>query len=70
MRECEYTCRDCKWLDMDQKTSVGYVCVNKNRKMVEMSGGRRNLSHLKYPSTRACKTGFELKEGGRDVRKN
>ena len=50
-------CKDCKWLDMSKKTSVGYPCKNTNRLMY---GGK--LSHLKAPTTPACKTGFEPKE--------
>ena len=50
-------CKDCKWLDMSKKTSVGYPCKNTNRLTY---GGK--LSHLKAPTTPACKTGFEPKE--------
>lgn len=50
-------CKDCKWLDMNQKTSVGYVCTNRNRLIY---GGK--LSHLKHPTQPACKTGFEPRE--------
>lgn len=53
-----YQCKDCKYLDMNQKFSVGYVCTNTKRKRPM---GTRNLGHIKQPTTPACKTGFELK---------
>ena len=51
-------CKDCKWLDMNQKTSVGYVCTNDKRRRAKT----RTLGHIKNPTTPACKTGFEQKE--------
>lgn len=50
-------CKDCKYLDMTQKTSVGYVCTNKSRK--RNFGNGHYIGHLKPPTTPACKTGFE-----------
>lgn len=59
-------CKDCKYLDFNQKTSVGYVCTNTDRRMIPYFNGRfghcRALSHLKQPATPACKSGFERKE--------
>lgn len=60
-------CKDCKWLDMGQKTSVGYLCTNTRRKMNNVFGRRRfaylgvPTSRLKTPTQPACKTGFEPK---------
>lgn len=51
-------CKDCKYLNMKVKTSVGYPCTNRDRLIY---GGK--LSHLKAPTTPACKTGFEPKGG-------
>ena len=53
-----YQCKDCEYLDMNQKFSVGYVCTNNKRKRPM---GTRNLGHIKQPTTPACKTGFKLK---------
>ena len=50
-------CKDCKWLDMTQKTSVGYLCTNTTRIMY----GKSLVSRLKPPTSPACKTGFEPK---------
>lgn len=50
-------CKDCKWLDLTQKTKVGYVCTNKNR-----ITRKRTLGHLKQKNTPACKSGFEPRE--------
>lgn len=47
-------CRDCKWLDWNDKRSVGYACVNPN--IVH-----RKLGMFKYPSTPACRRGFEIR---------
>ena len=59
-------CKDCKYLDFNQKSSVGYVCTNTNRRMVARFKGKygycNTLSHLKASTTPACKTGFERKE--------
>lgn len=61
-------CKDCKWLDMTKKTSVGYLCTNTTRKMYGAYQHGRHLSNLgvpisrlKAPTTPACKTGFEPK---------
>lgn len=51
-----YTCSDCKWLDTTQKKSVGYKCVNPNRKW------RSNTAQWHSPSCKACKCGFERQE--------
>lgn len=55
-------CKDCKWLNMNKKTSVGYPCTNTTRTRYGIRGGAQTLSHLKAPTTPACKTGFEPKE--------
>ena len=63
-------CKDCKWLDMNQKTSVGYLCTNIRRKMYKIRD-KYNVaailgfptSRLKAPTQPACKTGFEPKDG-------
>lgn len=60
-------CRDCKWL-CGKKTSVeigrvnriGIECMNRNRRLVRH--GKVGVNRIKYPSTPACKTGFEPKE--------
>lgn len=61
-------CKDCKWLDMNAKTSVGYLCTNTRRKMNKTFQRRGELfdlivptSRLKAPTQPACKTGFEPK---------
>lgn len=51
-------CRDCRHLDMEQKSVIGCVCTNTDRKRPTT----KNLGHIKYPSTCACKTGFEPRE--------
>lgn len=56
-------CKDCKWLDMSKKTSVGYPCKNTNRLTY---GGK--LSHLKAPTTPACKTGFEPRNEQHEIK--
>ena len=55
-------CKDCIYLDMNKKTSVGYLCTNTERKIHKEWGGYETLSHLKAPTQRACKTGFKPKE--------
>lgn len=57
-------CKDCKYLDLTQKTSVGCVCTNRNRIMRfhAIGNGCRPLNHLKYPTAKACKSGFEPRE--------
>ena len=55
-------CKDCKHLDMNIKRSVGYLCTNNDRRINKTWGGAKTLSHLKAPTTPACKTGFEPKE--------
>lgn len=53
-------CKDCKYLDLSQRTRSGFcVCTNNNRKMYSKWGNCRTLSQLKAPSQNACKTGFE-----------
>ena len=56
-------CKDCKHLDMSKKTSVGYPCKNTNRLTY---GGK--LSHLKAPTTPACKTGFEQRNVRHEIK--
>lgn len=51
-------CKDCIYLDLSQKTTVGYVCTNTERKRSHI----KNLGHLRYASAKACKTGFKAKE--------
>ena len=51
-------CKDCIYLDLSQKTIVGYVCTNTKRRRETT----RTLGHLKYKHTPACKTGFKAKE--------
>ena len=56
-------CRDCKYLDMSQKTRSGLrICTNTSRKTYSRWGGAKTLSQLKSPSANACKTGFEPRE--------
>ena len=62
-------CRDCTYLDMNTKTSVGYLCTNTRRKMNrtfqrrgELFGMKFPTSRLKSPSQPACKTGFSPKK--------
>lgn len=55
-------CKDCKYLDFSQRTSVGYVCTNSNRLMRTPQGPHKPLNHLKSPTTKACKSGFEPRE--------
>lgn len=55
-------CGDCKYLDLTQKTTVGYVCTNLNRKRIPT----QKMGHLKYTHTLACKSGFEAKESKND----
>ena len=55
-------CKDCIYLDLSQKTIVGYVCTNTKRRRETT----RTLGHLKYKHTPACKTGFKAKENEHD----
>ena len=55
-------CKDCIYLDLSQKTIVGYVCTNKERRR----SFTRTLGHLKYKHTPACKTGCKAKENEHD----
>lgn len=43
------TCGQCQYLDLNSKTSVGYVCVCKNKCW------RSTTAHLKQRSAPACK---------------
>ena len=54
-------CKDCVYLDMTQKTSVGYLCRNANRKR-----NTSTLGHIKPPTAPACKSGFRAKENEHD----
>jgi hypothetical protein len=59
-------CKDCKWLDMNKKTTVGCLCTNTTRKMYDQRGRYITdlgvpISRLKSPTAPACKTGFEPK---------
>ena len=57
-------CKDCKWLDMSrEKTVIGYPCTNFNRK--RYGKYKRDVirtSDMKFPTNKACKTGFEPRE--------
>ena len=55
MTASEHKCRDCKWLDLTQKTSIGYACTNPDIK-------HARLGYLKQKSAPACKRGFAAKE--------
>ena len=55
-------CKDCKYLDFTQKTSVGYVCTNTTRRKTMTWGGCKTMGHLKAPTTKACKSGFKPRE--------
>ena len=58
-------CRDCRHLDLTQKTHSGLcTCTNLNRKMQNKWGGVATASHMKAPWADACKTGFEPREEG------
>ena len=53
--ENEKKCRDCKWLNLDKKTTVGYQCDNPNIT-------HKGVGYLKYKSSKACVKGFEQRE--------
>lgn len=55
-------CKDCKWLDMTKRTSVGYLCTNTTRTMYSACQQKSLTSLLKPPTAPACKTGFEPKD--------
>lgn len=56
-------CRECKHLDLQQKTRSGCcVCTNTNRITYSRWGGAKTFSQLKSPSANACKSGFEPRE--------
>lgn len=57
---CEFRCKHCKWLDMEKKTSVGYECTN------PLKEHRTRVSHLKQPTTPACKL-FERGKSNEEV---
>ena len=42
-------CGDCKYLDLSEKTTVGYVCNRPNHRWLT------STSHLKYKWSIACK---------------
>lgn len=53
-------CKDCKYLNLSEKTRGGYYeCTNTNRRMYDKWGGWDTVSQLKAPHSKACKTGFE-----------
>ncbi len=41
-------CKDCTWLDMNEKCSIGYVCKNPNKRF------RTRTAHFKYGHTPCC----------------
>lgn len=47
-------CRDCKWLDMTERKTIGCKCVCPRLT-------HEGTAAWKYPSTPACKKGFERK---------
>ena len=49
-------CRECKWLDMEQKVVIGQLCNNPDKRF------RTNTAIWKYPSTKACKMFEERSE--------
>lgn len=55
-------CKDCVYLDLLQKTKIGYVCTNTERKRSNV----RTFGHLKDKYTPACKTGFKERENEHD----
>ena len=56
-------CRDCKHLDMTQKTRSGLcVCKNARRIVYPQYGKPTACDNLKAPSQNACRTGFEPRE--------
>lgn len=59
MADNQYHCRDCVYL-CGRKTSVGIECTNTERRMI--NGRKSQTNRLKYPSCKACKSGFKLKE--------
>ena len=59
-------CRDCAYLDWDHKTSVGYPCLNFNRRRYG-KGDVVRTSDMKRASDYACSTGFKAKD---KVKKN
>lgn len=53
-------CRECKHLDLTQRTRRGYcTCTNMNRRTHSVYGSLKTCSQLKAPHAKACKTGFE-----------
>ena len=67
--EVVWQCKHCKHLDLEQKTSVGCLCTNTERKMNKTYrrsssslGADIPTSRLKMPTQNACKTGFEPKD--------
>ena len=48
-------CRDCKYLDVQEKKSIGCLCRNSGKKF------RTDVAMWKYPTAKACKL-FEEKE--------
>ena len=54
-KDSKNKCGNCKYLDLSQKTTVGFVCTRPDHHW------RTSTSHLKYAWTIACKA-FEKKE--------
>ena len=55
MRDDVKKCKDCRWLNLKRKTTVGFVCECPNIT-------HKGLGYLKYAQTPACKKGFEQKK--------
>jgi len=49
IKKPDKTCKDCVWLNLDDKHTVGYPCMNPNKKWKHFA------SNLKYKGTRCCK---------------
>lgn len=50
-------CKECKWLDLNKKCSVGYLCTNPEKRFLT------NISMWKAPTTKVCKLFAEREDG-------
>lgn len=62
MTDYENKCGSCKWLNLNKKTSVGYVCENPKIH-------HKNLGYLKQMCHKACKAGYEKMEENENEQK-
>ena len=54
-------CRDCIWLDMSEKHTIGYKCKNPNKQF------RTETAQFKYPHMACCTLFAERSEERRDI---